>query len=87
MKRATPEVVMSLALIQRQYREVPAYLSEWLQEELNRLPYAAGNTGIAQGRCQVLKEIVDLITQAPDMTADPKWRQSSTHTDRSVTNG
>jgi hypothetical protein len=44
---------------------------EWLEAELinemNRLPYVREqNFGVFQGRCQMVKEIIDFIKNSPD---------------------
>lgn len=87
MKRPDPVTVAQLANIQRQYRDVLTYLEDWYKDELTKLPYASMNTAVSQGRCQVLKELTELISKAPELAADPMWQQRPTHTDRSVTNG
>ena len=45
------------------------YLREWYEFALTRLPIAAGNVAIAQGRCQVLGELMKLLSDAPEKTA------------------
>lgn len=47
------------------------WLKEWRMQELERLPMALGNTAIAQGRCQVLSELVKLIEDSPNTLAKP----------------
>lgn len=87
MKNPDARAAAQYAIIQKQLPYVLTHLDEWRQEELNKLPYAKENTALAQGRCQVLKELVEFIHNAPKLVADPSWQQRQTHTDRSVTNG
>lgn len=86
MKRPSDEVVKAFAMVARQYPQVLTYLTEWRTHELEQLPYAAGASAVSQGRCQVLTELVKLVTNSPDMAAKPpRPLTNSAHTDRSVT--
>jgi len=87
MKRASPEVVAVFAILQRQYPAVLTYLEEWRTEELTKLPFAAQNTAIAQGRCQVLHELVELVSGSPEMADTFNGRPSPRTPNRSVTYG
>lgn len=53
-------------------RNSPAVM-EWLEEnqrvETQRLPYTPNNVAVAQGRCQVLGELLKLIHEAPENAA------------------
>ena len=66
MIRPTPEVMKSLAVMSRQYPEILAWLTEWQTHELEKLPSVLQNTALAQGRCQILSEVVKLIKESPD---------------------
>lgn len=87
MKKPDARTTAQYAVIQKQLDAVLTHLDEWRQDELNKLPYAGPNQTLAAGRCQVLKELVEFIHNAPKLVADPSWQQRQTHTDRSVTNG
>ena len=67
MIRPTPEVMKSLAVMSRQYPEILTWLTEWQTHELEKLPSVLQNTALAQGRCQVLSELVKLITESPEI--------------------
>jgi hypothetical protein len=69
MIRPDPQIVQSLASIARQYPEVLQWLKDWQDQELQRLPNVLNNVAVAQGRCQVLGEIVHLVSDAPAMMA------------------
>ena len=45
------------------------WLESWRDLELDRLPQVTNNVAVAQGRCQVLGEIVSLIKKAPESVA------------------
>lgn len=66
MTRPSPDVTKALASASRRNPEIVQWLSDWYAKELSSLPYATGNTALAQGRCQVLKEVFDLVRNAPD---------------------
>lgn len=70
MIRPEPQVVKALAATIRQFPAILDWLLEWEAQELRRLPHAVDNTGIYQGRCQVLGELVRFATDAPDLAAD-----------------
>lgn len=64
---------------------VVEYIEQWFKFELHRLPSVSNNVAVAQGRCQVLGELVRLISEAPTLVAQRRPPQPrSTHTDRSV---
>lgn len=66
MTRPSQDVVKALASASRRHPEIVQWLDGWYAKELGALPYAAGNTALAQGRCQVLKEVSDLVRSAPE---------------------
>lgn len=61
-----------LAAFSRGYPDAVAFFCEWKDKELDQLPHATGNTPVAQGRCQVLKELTKLLIDAPDIAAKLK---------------
>lgn len=69
----------ALAQVAKVYPQVVEYLRAWELSELHKLPFNTTNTAVAQGRCQVLGELIKTIEQAPD-TADSLKAQSGTHT-------
>lgn len=69
MKRPSPDVVRALAVSVRQYPELRAWVTEWYRHELEQLPSVGQNVALAQGRCQVLKQLHDLIEKSPDYAA------------------
>ena len=66
------EVIRAFSHIAQNVPAAKAYLDEQYHIELKRLPNANGSTGIAQGRCQVLQEISDLLNDAPEIVADAR---------------
>ncbi len=64
--------IKQLAALAKAYPDAVVYLREWRNKELDQLPHVAGTILIAQGRCQVLKEIVKLLQDAPDIAAKLK---------------
>jgi len=72
MKRPSPEVVKALAQIVHQYPEVAQFIQEWGSDELSRLPNATQNVALAQGRCQVLLELIKLIIESPELAGKVK---------------
>lgn len=67
MTRPPAEVVVALA---RTSHVLTPWLREWRQKELDQLPFAApNNVAIAQGRCQVLTEVLRLVQGAQDTAA------------------
>jgi hypothetical protein len=69
MKRPDPRVVKDLAVVTHQYPEVFSWIADWYRHELEQLPSVGQNVALAQGRCQVLKELHDLMKKSPDMAA------------------
>jgi hypothetical protein len=70
MIRPDPQVIKALAASVRQFPVLLDWLREWEMQELRRLPQAVDNTGIFQGRCQVLGELTKFATDAPNLAAD-----------------
>ena len=61
-----PEVLHDLVIIMRQYPNFVNFIKEWRQHELDQLPSVLQNTALAQGRCQVLSELLKVITASPE---------------------
>jgi len=53
----------------RQHPQTLEWLEGWLNHELKQLPNVTQNVSLAQGRCQVLKEIYTVIKESPDNAA------------------
>lgn len=70
MIRPDPQVTKALGATVRQFPVLLDWLREWEMQELRRLPNAVDNTGIYQGRCQVLGELVKFASDAPNLAAD-----------------
>lgn len=70
MIRPDPQVIKALAASVRQFPVLLDWLREWEMQELRRLPQAVDNTGVFQGRCQVLGELTKFATDAPNLAAD-----------------
>jgi hypothetical protein len=71
MKRPDPKAVKALALTVRQFPEVREWIRDWYRQELEQLPSVGQNVALAQGRCQVLKELHTLMEKAPDIATEP----------------
>jgi len=69
MIRPDLKVVKSLATVERQHSDILTWLDEWRKHELEQLPNVTQNVAQAQGRCQVLNELVELIKKSPEYTA------------------
>jgi hypothetical protein len=69
MIKPDPQVTKALASVVRQYPDVLAWLEQWENLELHRLPTAVNNTAVFQGRCQVLGELVKFAKEAPAIAA------------------
>jgi iron-sulfur cluster repair protein YtfE (RIC family) len=67
--RPEPDVIKALAIMARQHPQALEWLEGWLNHELKQLPNVTQNVSLAQGRCQVLKEIYTVIKESPDNTA------------------
>lgn len=81
MIRPTDQVLKALATVVRQYPDILTFLNEWKTHELDQLPFALQNSAVAQGRCQVLSELVKLMQNSPDLAAKQSRSPSNpTHT-------
>lgn len=66
MIQPDPDIIKAFAHVAQNVPRVGAYLASWYTHELERLPVTArDNQAVASGRCQVLKEINDLLRNAP----------------------
>jgi hypothetical protein len=72
MKRPSPDVMKALAQLHNQHPVILEWLQEWGGHELTQLPNVAQNTALAQGRCQVLLELIKFIDEAPQIVAKSK---------------
>lgn len=70
MIRPEPQIIKALAASVRQYPVLLDWLREWEMYELRRLPHTVDNTGVFQGRCQVLGELTKFANDAPNLAAD-----------------
>lgn len=70
MKRPDPRTVKALAVVVRQHPEVLSWIEGWCHQELEQLPSVGQSVALAQGRCQVLKELRDMMKKSPDMAAE-----------------
>ena len=69
MIRPDLEVVKSLATVERQHSDLVKWLEAWRKHELEQLPNVTQNVAHAQGRCQILGELLELIKKSPEYTA------------------
>jgi len=69
MIRPSLQVVKSLAIVERQHTDILEWLESWRKHELEQLPSVTQNVVLAQGRCQILNEIVKLIKESPGYAA------------------
>lgn len=72
MKRPDADVVKALAKVVRHSPEVFHWIESWYRQELEQLPSVGQNVVLAQGRCQVLKELHDLMKSSPETAAKSK---------------
>lgn len=75
MTRPDPELLRLLANMSGQYPAFVEWLGEWRQRELETLPNVAPQAvAVAQGRCQVLTELLKLLQDSPELAAKPRPR-------------
>ena len=66
MIKPDEDIIKAFAHVSQNVPRVAAHLAECYRTELERLPSVASEKqAVASGRCQVLKEIVDLLSNAP----------------------
>jgi hypothetical protein len=80
MMRPTPIQLKAFAQSIRSFPDTYRFIEDWYAQELDQLPLAITNPALSQGRCQVLKELVKLLKEAPDMAASLDRPPPSTHT-------
>lgn len=59
--RPTPEELESIAKVAKAHVRFVEFVQRWADTELQRLPTAMTNVERMQGRCQVLRELNDLL--------------------------
>ena len=69
MIKPTDDVLKAFAHVAQNVPRVGVFLAEWETIELDRLPHAVGNVAVAQGRCQVLREVNNLLNTASGSVA------------------
>ena len=69
MMQADERVLKAFMHIAQNVPVAVEWLESWHSLELNRLPQVTNNMAVAQGRCQVLGELLSLIQKAPDSVA------------------
>jgi len=67
--RPEPRVVHALSVMVRQYPELLDWIEEWYNHELKQLPNVTINMTLAQGRCQVLCELLRVAKESPEVAA------------------
>ena len=72
MIRPEAEVVHALGAAVRQYPVLLEWIKGWQSHELGQLPNVTTNVALAQGRCQILKELSDFAEKSPDLAAESK---------------
>lgn len=66
------DTLQAIALLKSHNPLIYNWLREWHKLELNRLPVVLVNTGVAQGRCQVLSDILNIIENPTPTVAKPR---------------
>ncbi|WP_299077103.1 hypothetical protein [uncultured Paraglaciecola sp.] len=64
MMRPTPDDLTASANVAVHSKQFVDFVNRWKQHELEGLPVSQ-NAAVAQGRCQVLQELVKLFRDAP----------------------
>lgn len=72
MMRPQPETTKALALAVRQFPEIQRWVDDWCAHEMEQLPSVGQNVALAQGRCQVLKELRDIMKKALELATKPR---------------
>jgi len=60
-------IIKTIASMSRSHPKFLVWLTAWEKHEKDTLPVVLNNTAVAQGRCQVLAELVELVTKSPDL--------------------
>lgn len=69
--RVPKEIKDQAVQVARNYPRLFEYLSNYWQQELRQLPDVREHTAVAQGRCSMLAEVLDLFQDAPDRQRTP----------------
>ena len=69
MIRPAPHIIPALAVTVSQHPDLLDWLQEWHDHELKQLPNVTTNVALAQGRCQVLGELVRVAKESPEVAA------------------
>lgn len=69
MIQANAEVIRAFAHIAKNIPAAAEWITAQYEAELKRLPKTTTNLAVAQGRCQVLEELAELLEKAPSMAA------------------
>jgi len=69
MIQADERVLKAFAHIAQNVPVAVEWFESWHSLELDRLPQVTNNVAVAQGRCQVLGEILSLVKKAPESVA------------------
>lgn len=72
MIKPSPEVVQALGATVRQFPVLLDWMKGWQEHELSQLPNVTTNVALAQGRCQVLKELYEFAEKSPEHAAQSK---------------
>jgi len=67
MRQPTPDELRSAASVTKSHPKFIKWLTGWKDHELSTLPMTLMNTGVAQGRCQILQELSKFLEEAPDL--------------------
>jgi hypothetical protein len=55
--------MLALRNMARHNPQVLEYIQQWRHQEMESLPHATTNVAVQQGRCQVLGELIKLLTE------------------------
>ena len=69
MIQADERTLKAFSQISQNVTVAVEWLESWHTLELERLPQVTNNVAVAQGRCQVLGELISLIKKAPKSVA------------------
>ena len=70
MIKPSSEDIRVISSVARQHPHFLEWLGEWRKRELEQLPYVTNQAlTVAQGRCQVLTELVKLLNDSPNLAA------------------
>lgn len=69
MNRPDANQLLAIAQVAGHNPRFVEWIEEWYLSELTRLPQTVNNAAVAQGRCQALAEMVEVLKKAPGMVA------------------